>query len=139
MPFGIQLLEALAPYIVPVLIAVLSVVVKAAFDQLPANLHGQVLRVAHTAVQAVEQVASETLSGPGKKQLAIEMVMRQLAAMHINVPEPVISDVIESAVYALNQQQAQIGTALSSPLVPAVAIKPQASATHATGPQEVQQ
>jgi Bacteriophage holin of superfamily 6 (Holin_LLH) len=101
-PLGLQILEALAPYIVPVILAVLGVLVKNAIDHAPTNVRPVVIDAVHSAVAAVEQVASQQLSGPGKKQLAIEYVQKQLDAMHINVPEPVISALIESAVYELN-------------------------------------
>jgi Bacteriophage holin of superfamily 6 (Holin_LLH) len=105
-PLGIQILEALAPYLVPVIIAVLGVLVKNAIDHLPVNVQPKVYDAVHSAVAAVEQVANQQLSGPGKKQLAIEYVQKQLDAMHINVPEPVLSTLIEEAVYGLHQSQA---------------------------------
>lgn len=97
----VSLLLALAPYLVPVLVSVLTVVVKAALDRLPASKRAFVKGIVHTAVVAVEQLADATLNGAGKKQMAAEFVQRELAHYHISVPASVISALIEEAVAAL--------------------------------------
>ena len=101
-PVYVQILEVAAPYIVPVLIALLTVVVKAALDRLPANVQPQVQQAVQSSVQAVEQMSADTLSSTVKKQMAITFVKQQLATMHISLPDDVISALIESAVYELN-------------------------------------
>jgi LL-H family phage holin len=92
----------MAPYIVPLLVAILTYVVKVWISKLPANQRPLVEAVVRSSVSAAEQLASSQLNGPGKKQLAIELIEKQLSFMHIKVAPAVVESLIEDAVLALN-------------------------------------
>jgi LL-H family phage holin len=101
-PVYAQILVVAAPYVVPVLLALLTVAVKAIINRLPSNVQPQVQQAVSNAVQAVEQMSASTPSSAVKKQMAINFVKQQLTTMHISLPDDVISALIESAVYDLN-------------------------------------
>lgn len=100
-----QLLIALAPYVVPVLVALLTPIVTYAVNtilsKLPINQRAIVSAAVHTGVTAAEQMADATLNGPGKKQMALELIEKQLATWHIAVPSSVVNAMVEEAVYTL--------------------------------------
>jgi hypothetical protein len=102
----IQILLALAPYVVPPLVALLVYLVKKAIDRLPANQRVVVSGIVRTSVAAADQLASDQLNGPGKRQVALEMIEAQLKHMHIDVPAPVVNALIEEAVLALHMARA---------------------------------
>lgn len=114
-PQVVSLLLALAPYLVPPLVAVLSVLVKNAFSKLPANQRDLIKQVAQTAVVATEQTASQALNGPGKKQLAVDFVETELSHWGIKAPSGLVSTLIEEAVAALPHTQTVV---LSNPQTP---------------------
>jgi LL-H family phage holin len=95
------LLLALAPYIVPPLVAGLVYVVNGAIAKTPVNVRSVVADVAHTAVAATEMTASSQLNGAGKKQVATELIEKQLSTMGVKVDNATISALIEQAVLAL--------------------------------------
>lgn len=97
-----QVLIAAAPYLVPLILAVLTVLVKAAFERMPSNVQPTLKAAAKTAVAAVEQIAGAELNGPGKKEKAIELVEDQLSHFGFKVPTAIISAVIEEAVKEMN-------------------------------------
>lgn len=82
----VSLLLAVAPYVVPEIVAFLVYSVKKAMGQLPASSQPLVQAAVKSGVAAAEQTASGYLNAPGKKQLAVELIEKQLAALHIRVP-----------------------------------------------------
>lgn len=100
------ILIAVIPTLLSLLIAVLTILVKAAFERMPSNLQPFLKQLAATAVASTEQVAAVELNGPGKKEKAGEFMIGQLAHYHITVPPAVISAVIEEAVREMNQSNA---------------------------------
>lgn len=101
-PVTQAILIAVIPPVMSILIAALAVLVKAAFERMPTNAQPVLKAMATTAVSATEQLASAELNGPGKKEMAIEFMEKQLAHFHMDVPTPVISAVIEEAVREMN-------------------------------------
>jgi len=97
----VTFLLALAPYLAPPIIAALVVLVKSAIDKLPANKRPFVADIVKTTVAAVEKMAADQLNGPGKKQMAIELVDAQLKHFGMEVPLPVTNALIEEAVLLL--------------------------------------
>lgn len=104
-----SVLLAAAPYAITVLIAILTPIVTYAVNRilanLPTNERAMVTAAVRTGVSAAEQMASDNLNGPGKKQIALEMIEKQLTTWHINVPSSVINALVEEAVYLINTDQ----------------------------------
>ncbi len=98
----VQFLLAMAPYIVPLIIAVLTYFVQAGIAKLPAKNRDLVISVVRSSVAAAEQMASDSLNGAGKKQIAVELIEKQFAAMHINIPQATVNAILEEAVLDLN-------------------------------------
>lgn len=96
-PF-LQVLLVAIPVLLPPLIGVIVVFVKAQIAKLPPNARDFVQQVVSTAVLTVEQTASDQLNNVGKKQLAIKTVMEELAHWKTSVPESIVSNLIEEAV-----------------------------------------
>lgn len=94
----LQFLLALAPYLAPPIIAALVVLVQSAIAKLPANKRDFAANVVNTVVAAVDQMASDQLNGPGKKQMALELVEKELKAFGMQVPESTVNALIEEAV-----------------------------------------
>jgi hypothetical protein len=92
---------AAVPYFVPVLLAGLVYITKRFIDKLPIQARPVVAAVVSTNVAAVEKLASNTLAGPGKKDMAIDMINAELAHLGLKVPPAVISSLIEEAVLLL--------------------------------------
>lgn len=65
----------------------------------------QILDIIQTAVQAAEQVVGER-SGKIKKQQVTEFVTKWLNEKNIKISEEQLSQLIESAVYAMNNPAA---------------------------------
>lgn len=97
----VQILLALAPYVGPPLAALEIYLVKKAIDSLPANKRNLILPVVRTAVTAASQMASDNLNGPGKRQIALELIEKELAHYNISIPSSVLNGMIEEAVKAL--------------------------------------
>ena len=94
-------LIAAAPIYMPILIAVVAALYKQWVSRLPANQRPVVQAIVHTGVSNAEQVASAELNGPGKKELAIEIIEQELAHWNLSVPSSVISAMIEETVSEL--------------------------------------
>lgn len=94
----LTLLLALAPYLAPPIIAALVVAVNSAISKLPANKRDFAAGVVNTVVAAVDQMASDQLNGPGKKQMALELIEKELKAFGMQVPESTVNALIEEAV-----------------------------------------
>ena len=93
----------LFPIVLPILVALVTVVGKYFWTRLPENQHAIILSVAQTAVQAVEQQHPNSL-GSDKRVVAENIIVDILAAMHVKVAPALIDSAIESAVYVLNNQ-----------------------------------
>lgn len=119
MPLALQILFAASPYLLPPLVAGCSYLVVQALSKLPAKQRPLVESVVRSSVSAVEQMASEQLNSAGKKQLAVEMVEKQLGHMGISVPDAVVNALIEEAVLALNvAKQGTSASVVPLPLPP---------------------
>lgn len=103
LPVLTQILIALAPYLVPLLVFLLGKAYQGFMAQLPANQRPVVQEIVKTAVVAAEKLSSDALNGPGKKQVAIDFIEQELDSWGIKVPSSVISSMIEQAVAALPQ------------------------------------
>ena len=114
----------LFPIILPILVALVTVVGKYFWTRLPENQHDIILSVAQTAVQAVEQVHPQSL-GSDKRVSAENIIVDILSAMHVKVAPALIDAAIESAVYVLNQDAY-------------MPLPPKAPATQVQAPAEVQ-
>src|SRR5258708_5279647 len=97
-------LLALAPYLAPPIIAALVVLVKSAIDKLPANKRPFVANVVKTTVAAVEKMAADQLNGPGKKQMAVEMVDAQLKQDRKSTRLNSSHQIISYAVFCLKKK-----------------------------------
>lgn len=95
-------LLSLAPYLAPPLIAFLTLLVTQAMAKLPANERDMVAQVVQTSVHATEQFASDQMNSVGKKQMATDFVEKELAYYKINVPDAMVSAMIEEWVSRLN-------------------------------------
>jgi hypothetical protein len=102
-----SLVLSLAPYLVPVLAAWLTLAVRAGWVKTPANVRAFIQEVVSTAVTAVEQV-SPGQSGAVKKAQAIAFVQDQLSHFGLNVPVSVIDPMIEEAVLLVNLAQGKV-------------------------------
>jgi len=95
------ILLVLAPYLVPVLLACLTLLVRKGFEVMPSNQRRLVANIVSTAVAAVDQTAPNA-SGAEKKARAIELVLAQLSHFKINVPIGVLDPMIEEAVLIIH-------------------------------------
>ena len=102
MPTFADVLLALAPYVAPVIAAGLVMLVRSMIEKLPAQQRAFVSGIVQTSVAAIEQTASADLNGPAKKQLALELIEKQLASFHVSVAPAVIDSLLEEAVMAIN-------------------------------------
>lgn len=105
MSFAEQLILDLLPIVVPVLVAMLAYVVRAAIERLPSNRRDFVAKVVQTAVTAAEQANGDISNGPTKKQEVLRDVMLTLSHFHMAVPESFVSQLIEETVHAINQSK----------------------------------
>lgn len=97
-----QLLLALAPYLVPILAAILVPVVKSFLDRLPAATRIRIAEITATAVNATEQVMAPDASPTQKKAEAIRRIEAGLAQAKLSVPASVYDSLLEEAVLMLN-------------------------------------
>lgn len=110
--------------VLPFLLAV--VVVPAArwlISKLPSEKQALATKLVHQAVTAVEQLAikaTSSLSSDQKKALAKELADTLLKSAGIKLSDDVVSTLIESAVFLLNQagQASATASAVITPLPP---------------------
>jgi hypothetical protein len=95
-------LLSLAPYLVPPMVALLTLMVSRSLAKLPVNERALVSQIAQTSVHATEQYASDQMSSPGKKEMATKFVEEELANYKIVVPDVTVSNLIEQWVSQLN-------------------------------------
>lgn len=95
-----SILLALAPYLLPPLLAFIGLEAKKAWDKLPTNQRALLSNVVGTAVTAVQQTMPDA-GNVTKKSRAIELVLAQLAHLGLNVPAPVLDQLIEEAVFSM--------------------------------------
>jgi hypothetical protein len=110
----VTLLLALAPYVVPPIAALLFVAARSMIEKLPAQQRALVAGIVQSSVAAIEQTATSTSNGPAKKQLAVELIGKQLAAFHINVAPAVVESLLEEAVMAINAAKGAATVATTS-------------------------
>ena len=105
-----DLLTALVPYVVPVIIIFSISIATAAYQHLlqwlPPNKRATLEYAVNCAVHAVEQVAPGD-AGPVKKHEAELRVGEILRQFHVSMPAQVIDSSIEAAVHVLNMAQSQ--------------------------------
>ncbi len=94
----LDVLLVVLPILLPPLVGAVVLFVKSQIARLPADLRVLVQAIVSTAVQAVEQTASNELNNAGKKELAMEKVKATLAHYKISVPDSEVSDLIEEFV-----------------------------------------
>jgi hypothetical protein len=103
MPLWLQIVFALMPILLPIVAGLVATQYKKAVSTLPENQRAILDQVVRTVVPAVEQLSSAQLSGPGKKQMALEEAAKILQHIGVKSVNPaVLSSFIESAVYAIN-------------------------------------
>lgn len=103
MTFTDQLILLLVPILLPPIISLSMVLYQHLIQGLPQRKQALVQQIVNAVVPAVEQGTAKALDGPGKKQAAMQMATVMLKSLHINVPQDMISCMIEAAVYTLNQ------------------------------------
>jgi type II secretory pathway component PulM len=113
-PFVQQILLTLSPIVIPVLIAYLTVLVKKAFEKMPAKQRATLAAIVQTAVNAVEQTSFGSETPEEKKLAAMNMIEASLKHFGLNVPQSVIEPFLEEAVLILNMAK---GDAAPAPLV----------------------
>lgn len=113
-PFVQQILLTLSPIVIPVLIAYLTVLVKKAFEKMPAKQRATLAAIVQTAVNAVEQTSFGSETPEEKKLAALDMIEASLKHFGLNVPQSVIEPFLEEAVLILNMAK---GDAAPAPLV----------------------
>jgi len=103
------------------LVGAVVLFVKSQIARLPADLRVLVQSIVSTAVQAVEQTASNELNSAGKKQLAMDKVTAALAHYKISIPAGEVSDLIEEAVAFLppTHEPARVNILPSGVFIPA--------------------
>src|SRR5216684_3141257 len=97
----VSILLIALPIVLPSLIALLTFLVKKAFEAMPSTARPIILDMASKAVTATEQVAADVLSNPEKKQMALARMQEQLDHVGLKVPVDVLNTLVEDAVYAL--------------------------------------
>lgn len=100
------LLLSLAPYLVPVVLAYVTILARKAFEAMPSNQREFVRSIVSTAVNAVEQQTKLGDFSPAQKQaLALRFIHDALDHFHVSVPDSVLSPMLEEAVLVLNMAQ----------------------------------
>jgi hypothetical protein len=95
-------LLTIAPVVVPVLLAYLTVLVRTAFDKMPSAQRATLESIVQTGVSAAEQTSFGKLTGDQKKDLALSAIHAQLDHYGLSVPDSVIEPMLEEAVLLLN-------------------------------------
>lgn len=116
MPLALQILFAASPYLFPPLVAGCSYLVVQAIHRLPANQRPVVESIVRSSVSATAQMASDQLNNAGKRQLASELISKQLDHYGIKVPDAEVNALVEEAVGAL--KLAQSSAVVPIPLPP---------------------
>lgn len=118
-----NILNALVPYLFPVIFAFAVSGAIAAYKHLeamlPKNVSGMLEYCVSHAVAAVEQ----TMEGAGsqnKKEQAEQRVQEMLKALHLSVPIEVIDTVIESTLNQLKELEPQ---PVATAVLPAIQVK----------------
>jgi|GEM_PF-3008022 hypothetical protein len=97
---------ALGVALAPFLVALSTLLYKSYLARLPQNKQAMLMSLAHTAVQAAEQVGSGA-TGATRKKIAEDAVNAALKSLGLNVAPAFVDAAIESLVFALNQAQSQ--------------------------------
>ena len=103
-------------------------------SKLPANQQAEATTYIQHAVNAVEQVASNStanMSSTDKKNLAVQFATVLLQGAHLNIETTIVSQLIESAVYVLNSQKT---TTVQSTVTTVAAAPPVQAATSVATP-----
>src|SRR6266568_9192762 len=93
---------ALSPFIVPILAALLTLIVKACFEKMPSSQRAILSKIVGTAVSAVEQSSDPLATPVEKKAKAIAAVTAQLEHFGIKAPLSVVDPMIEESVLLVN-------------------------------------
>lgn len=121
-----QIILVAIPILLPPLVGAVIFFVNAQLSKLPANQRVFVQQIVGSSVAAVEQSASGQLNDVGKKQLAIQFVEAELKHWNINIPESIVSSLIEEAVAFLpktNTPEKVVEVAAPVPATAAVDVK----------------
>lgn len=114
MPTFAEVLLALAPYLVPLIVSVLVMVVRSMIEKLPAQQRAFVAGIVQSSVAAIEQTSTMDLNGPAKKQMALELIEKQLSHFHVSVSSAVIEALLEEAVMAIHAAKGAATVATTS-------------------------
>lgn len=119
------LLLSLAPYLVPILAAILFPIVKSFLDKLPVPARARLAEIVSTAVNATEQVMAPDASPTQKKSECIRRIEEMLAHAHLIVPASVYDSLLEETVLLLNMMQGKSTTAHPfNPAATAIELQP---------------
>lgn len=113
-PFVQQLLLTLAPIVIPVLIAYLTLAVKKGFEKMPSTQRQTLAAIVQTAVNAVEQTSFGKETPEEKKVAALRMIQDSLDHFGLKVPNSVIDPFLEEAVLILKMAKGENDAATSS-------------------------
>lgn len=103
----VALLLALAPYIAPPIVGAIAVLVKSAYEKMPASKQALATNVVYAVVSGLEQNSGLlAVNGPAKKQMALETAANILDHYGVKVSTDTLNSLIESCVYAINQSKA---------------------------------
>jgi hypothetical protein len=97
-----QLILSLAPYIVPIIVALCVAFGKSLVAKLPTNVRDEAHLIVQHVVLSMEQTG-QNMSGPAKKQAALALIESLLKNLHISIPASLIDVFIESAVASMNE------------------------------------
>ena len=100
-------LLTLAPVVVPILVAYLTVLVRGAFDKMPSKARATLASIVQTGVSAAEQTSYGKLTGDQKHALALQFVHDQLDHFGLKVPDSVIEPLLQEAVLIVNMASGQ--------------------------------
>lgn len=106
---------ALAPYIVPIVLALSAAFYKSLVTKLPSAVRGEVETIVGNVVLSVEQTA-QNMSGPAKKQQALTLIAAIAKSLHLSVPVSLIDVYIEAAVASLNADRPTKSSVASLPM-----------------------
>ena len=107
----VTILLALAPYLVPPLVGAITVLVKSAFEKMPANQQALAKSVVQSVVLGLEQNPGILpYNGPAKKQIAIEAASAILNKYGIKADPVLLNSLIEETVFAINSAKSPAPT-----------------------------
>lgn len=107
-PFVQNLILALSPSVLAVLITFLTIGAKKAFENMPAKQRQTLAAIVQTAVNAVEQTSFGKETPEEKKRAALDMIEASLNHFGLNVPQSVIEPLLEEAVLILNMAKGDV-------------------------------